>query len=278
MHLIPLFLSMLLIFTQPVLAYETELSWQETGWIGERIFANECSSKDGLLVQWNDGEDFLSLGIGHFIWYPAGVKGPFRESFPDFLMFAKISGADMPQWLKKDLRQPCPWQTKSQFLKNQKEKRFTELKSFLENTKPLQADFIIKRFKGDLSLMLQNISDMNKRQYIERQIDRLFATAQGTYALIDYANFKGMGILPSERYNGQGWGLLQVLSEMRDEDITPDAVMEFSESADRILTQRVKNAPRDRNEQRWLPGWRNRVKTYLRNGSQAQVPVLKNRS
>jgi hypothetical protein len=251
-----------LFFTQAGLAYDIELSEQEISWIGERIFANECSSKNELLVQWNDGEDFLSLGIGHFIWYPKGVKGPFSESFPDFLLFAKISGANIPSWLKEDFSQPCPWQDKNEFLKSQEDRRLTELRSFLENTKPLQADFIVKRFNSSLSLMLENISDITQKHRVKRQLEWLFSTAKGTYALIDYANFKGMGILSSERYNGEGWGLLQVLSGMKDEETAPDAVKEFSRSADRVLTRRVDNSPVGRNEQQWLPGWRNRVKTY----------------
>ena len=29
--------------------------------------------------------------------------------------------------------------------------------------------------------------------------------------MIDYVNFKGDGLKPTERYKGEGWGLLQVL-------------------------------------------------------------------
>jgi hypothetical protein len=251
-----------LFFAKAGLAYDIELSEQEISWIGERIFANECSSRDDLLAQWNDGEDFLSLGIGHFIWYPKGEKGFFEESFPDFLLFAKISGADIPAWLKEDLSQPCPWQNKKEFLKSQKDSRLTELKFFLGNTKPLQVDFIVKRFNSSLFVMLENISDITQKHRVKSQLERLFSTAKGTYALIDFANFKGMGILTSERYRGEGWGLLQVLSAMKDEEAAPDAVKEFSESADRVLTQRVENSPKGRDEQRWLAGWRNRLKTY----------------
>jgi hypothetical protein len=37
---------------------------------------------------------------------------------------------------------------------------------------------------------------------------------------------------------------------------------EFAESAARVLHERVANSPPDRHEQRWLPGWLNRVATY----------------
>ena len=48
--------------------------------IGDRIFENECASRKECLVEWNIGEDFLSLGIGHFIWYPKKVSKNFEES------------------------------------------------------------------------------------------------------------------------------------------------------------------------------------------------------
>ena len=37
--------------------------------IGEKIFRNEAAGKKENLVYWNSGENFPSLGIGHFIWY-----------------------------------------------------------------------------------------------------------------------------------------------------------------------------------------------------------------
>ncbi|TRZ49061.1 MAG: hypothetical protein D4S01_09275 [Dehalococcoidia bacterium] len=258
-----LFLSVFIAFARPALAYDIELNRQEISWIGEKIFANECSSRDNRLMQWNEGEDFLSLGIGHFIWYPKDKRGPFEESWPEFTVFAKTAGADIPSWLRKDPGQPCPWQTKQEFLKNREDKRAVELRGFLETTKPLQAEFIIKRFEDSLSLIASAAVSPEQQRKINRQIERLLATAQGTYAMIDYSNFKGMGMSVTERYNGEGWGLLQVLMEMQDEYIAPDAIREFSESADRVLTRRVNNAPTERNEQRWLNGWRSRLKTYF---------------
>jgi hypothetical protein len=252
-------------FTRLCAAYNIQLDEQQISWIGARIFANECSSRNELLVQWNEGEDFLSLGIGHFIWYPGGRRGPFKESFPDFLKFAEIYGADIPAWLRQDTSQPCPWLTKEEFLSSREETRLKKLRDFLEQTKHLQTKFIIQRFKEDLAYMIESIPDYESQRNITRHIERLIATAKGTYALVDYSNFKGTGILPSERYNGKGWGLFQVLTEMRDERSAPDAVGEFAEAADRVLTQRVKNSPEGRNEQRWLAGWRNRIKTYTDN-------------
>jgi hypothetical protein len=75
---------------------------------------------------------------------------------------------------------------------------------------------------------------------------------------VDYVNFKGEGTLETERYKGEGWGLLQVLETMGE----GPALQEFSRAADKVLTRRVQNSPPERGEQRWLAGWRSRVRSY----------------
>src|SRR6266581_6547603 len=69
--------------------------------IGRRIWQNECNGTIAGLTSWNEGEKFASLGIGHFIWYPEGMRGPFDESFPKFLTFARERGATIPVWLNQ---------------------------------------------------------------------------------------------------------------------------------------------------------------------------------
>jgi len=76
-------------------------------------------------------------------------------------------------------------------------------------------------------------------------------------------NFKGEGVLATERYAGQGWGLLQVLEGMKQETTGREAVKNFAESAKAVLRNRVRNSPPERNEARWLPGWLKRVETYV---------------
>jgi hypothetical protein len=75
-------------------------------------------------------------------------------------------------------------------------------------------------------------------------------------------NFKGEGINPRERYNGQGWGLLQVLSNMRASTGGQDSARAFANSAKRTLDQRIANSPAERGEKRWRAGWHNRCETY----------------
>ena len=79
-------------------------------------------------------------------------------------------------------------------------------------------------------------------------------------------NFKGEGVLHTERYQGQGWGLLQVLEGMHGSDGGAAAVDEFSRSAKVVLIRRVKNSPAQRHESRWLSGWIHRVISYSRGG------------
>ena len=85
-------------------------------------------------------------------------------------------------------------------------------------------------------------------------------TPYGMYALIDYVHFKGTGTATSERYQGEGWGLLQVLLELQGSTANLD---DFVAAATRVLKRRVANAPSERKEQRWIAGWTNRLQTYL---------------
>jgi len=74
-------------------------------------------------------------------------------------------------------------------------------------------------------------------------------------------NFKGEGTKDTERYRNEGWGLLQVLENMK-EVRKSDAPKAFAESAAIVLARRVRNAPPRRHEERWLPGWKSRVRSY----------------
>jgi len=136
-----------------------------------------------------------------------------------------------------------------------------QLRQFLAGTVDVQAEFLIARLQNALSKMLAEAEPAD-RANVEQQFERMTRTPQGCYALVDYVNFKGEGVLHTERYQGQGWGLLQVLEQMpADED---DAVKEFSRAAVVVLKRRVANSPPERGEARWLPGWLNRVRSYNR--------------
>jgi hypothetical protein len=137
-----------------------------------------------------------------------------------------------------------------------------ELRQFLATTVGLQADFLVERLQQALPKMLAEAAPSNQAR-VRQQFDRVAASPMGCYALVDYVNFKGEGVLATERYAGQGWGLLQVLEGMSQGSSGREAVKNFAESAKKVLTNRVRNSPPERNESRWLPGWLNRIHTYV---------------
>jgi hypothetical protein len=226
--------------------------------IGKRIWQNECGGTISGLTSWNGGENFASLGIGHFIWYPKGQHGPFEESFPKLVSFVSAHGAKLPQFLLSGGDSFCPWNSKAEFQQAIDSPKMKQLRQFLVDTIDLQAQFLVTRLQEALPKMLAQADD---RENLQRQFERVASTPQGCYALVDYVNFKGEGTRATERYRGQGWGLLQVLENMRD---THSALDEFAASAKTTLRRRVANSPPERGEARWLPGWLTRVDGYAK--------------
>ncbi|MCB1229664.1 MAG: hypothetical protein KDN19_05330 [Verrucomicrobiae bacterium] len=228
--------------------------------IGRRIWQNECAGTIEGLTSWNAGEDFPSLGIGHFIWYVPGRPGPFEESFPQLIAFMKSRQVPgLPAWLAN--ARGCPWPNRESFLAQQNSPQMRELRQFLANTVSVQTDFIVHRLENALPKM-ESITHGADRDRLRANFYKVAQSRNGVYALIDYVNFKGEGIKPEERYQGQGWGLRDVLLEMRDTPGGPASVAEFSEAAKRVLQRRVRNSPPDRGESRWLNGWMNRCAGY----------------
>lgn len=221
--------------------------------LGKRIWANECAGSVPGLVSWNAGEAFPSLGIGHFIWYPAGVKESFDESFPKFVAFARSRGVQVPAFFDG----AAPWPSKSAFLAD-RSGRADAMRCWLAANVRVQTAFIIARSRASLPAMMRA---SRNPQTVQQRYAALAATPQGMYCLVDYVNFKGEGIKAEERYKGYGWGLLQVLEEMRPCDAA-SAPAEFSRAASAVLRRRVANSPAERGEQRWLAGWLNRCATY----------------
>ena len=236
-------------------ASPAELSDAQALEIGRRIWKNECAGTVSGLTSWNKGEEFPSLGIAHFIWYPAGRSGPFEESWPGLARFLKTQNAPVENWMLG----ACPWKTRDAFMADLNGPRLTALRAMLSQTVAPQARYAAMRMEAALPKMLA-ATPSAQRTKIEANFRRVAAEPLGFYALMDYVNFKGEGVNPAERYNGQGWGLLQVLETMPS---AGNALPEFARAADAVLTRRVRNAPPARNEAKWLPGWRNRLQTYL---------------
>jgi len=238
-----------------------QLTSTESAWIGQRIFANECNLKLSCLTSWNAGEDFPSLGIGHFIWYRENQQEVFVESFPALLAFYQQRQIAAPDWLSTLKHSASPWQNRIEFEADFDSARMIELREFLAETMPIQVEFIINRLYGSLP-------GLRQASTFPEQIEQLFyAVARsespaGMYALIDYVNFKGEGTAESERYRGQGWGLLQVLEHIHANANHKPPLHQFADSAKFVLARRVANAPAERNEARWTPGWNKRIDTY----------------
>jgi hypothetical protein len=237
------------------MSQDVKLSETQALEIGRRIWKNESGGTVSGLTAWNAGEQFASLGVGHFIWYPAGRRGPFEESFPRLANYLASHGVDVPGWV----RGSCPWQSRSQFTADFQSTRMLQLRNLLKDTIGWQARFAALRLERALPKML-SAAPVAERDRVRTNFYRVARESLGLYALMDYVNFKGEGVSPSERYRGQGWGLLQVLEMM---PATGPAIPAFVQAADKVLTRRVANSPPARGEAKWLPGWRNRLRTYL---------------
>lgn len=240
----------------------TVLNETQKNWIGERIYQNETGGNPEHLTFWSAAEEFPSFGIGHFIWIPAGVNVPFEPTFVAMVQFVSQTHP-APNWVQQPY---APWASKTEFDQAKSSAEVLALRHWLLTTRSQQAEFIIQRFQQRIKqLPHQALAD---QPGLVHKLNRLMQSPQGLFALIDYVNFKGVGDNLQERYQGQGWGLVQVLQAM-PHDLTQQAsdkqVLElFVEAAIRTLHRRVELAPTARNETRWLTGWKIRVQGYLK--------------
>lgn len=256
----------LLFSTLLLLSSELKLTQKQADFIAKKVWQNEGAGQDKYLVHWNEGEDFASVGIGHFIWFSKGHTERFREVFPMVLAFMEERNVDMPEWLNS--KTPLPWYSKTEFYQAKKanSKKYRELFAFLKRTMPYQAEFMAARLSHALPEILSTIDSEKKQQQIKRRFEKILYSKDGSvderglYILLDYTNFKGEGTLESERYKGQGWGLLQVLEHFDEK--APNKYKAFADAAKTMLSRRIKNSPPARGEERWRKGWNVRLDTY----------------
>lgn len=238
---------------------QININKQETVEIGRKIWLNECGGAAEKLVFWNPHEECLSLGIGHFIWYPKNSTQNFDAIFPQYLAFLKAKNVAIPAFIRSN--EFAPWRSREEFLAATEEAGV--LRDWLKDTIEWQTAFIITRLKDTLKKILDQ-APPGEKEPLQLQINRLLLSPEGLFALIDYLNFKGSGLSSSERYLGQGWGLYQVLLGMAKTD---SSVADFQQSAIARLTSRVENAPLHKNEKRWLSGWIQRINRYSESSS-----------
>lgn len=213
--------------------------------VADKIWMNECNKSIAGLTTWKKGEDFASLGIGHFIWYSESKIDRYEETFPALVAYLEKEGFPAPSSAKGK----CPWTSRDQFYQEINSAKMEELRDYLIATKGAQVKFIIERLDR---------TAMDFPKEVIAVYETLKKDDKGLFALIDYLNFKGSGLSKSEQYQGEGWGLVQVMKDMKEYTLQA-----FIESAKNRLSMRVKNSPPERKEQQWLKGWISRVERYF---------------
>jgi len=238
---------------------------------GQRIWESECGGTVEGLTSWNSTEGFASLGIGHFIWFPAGKEFNFEESFPAFIEFCQSFdpdqlGAKIPDWLLKT--KDCPWNSYNEFQKAKNDSRMMSLRDFLVATVGIQTEFIYARLRESKGKLLEKTK---KPELVGENFDKLLTTPEGFFGMLDYVNFKGEGTSEKEQYKGEGWGLLQILERMPSSVPAAEAHKAYAEAARLTLENRMKNNPPDA---QYRAGWTNRVLAYAKNFGVNVDPVV----
>lgn len=233
--------------------------------IGIKIWFNECSGTINGLTSWNRGENFASLGIGHFIWYPKDCPKnvAISSSFPALLRYLKARHQKIPKLLADYFNMEgimyAPWKDRAAFLAAQNSPLMLELRHFLSETIALQAEFIADQFMKIEAKMVNKIP-VKERSQFKRNLQALSSNVSGLYALIDYLNFKGSGL---NSHLEHGSGLTQVIYGMKYAPQTLSVFEAYVWSAQRALARRVLNTNQTLGSERWLHGWYKRLDTYL---------------
>ena len=236
--------------------------------VGKKVWENETGGKPLFIAQWNNGEDFASLGVGHFIWFTERPE-PYSETFPLMIEFLKGMrdrlAAPIPQWLDQTPVPHCPWKTKKEFDDAVGSPRMIELRAFLDATFGPQTLFLVHRMKESLQKIEANLDDPKDREHVRRQFYRIVHSSPDLYPLIDYVDFKGDGTDPKARVldrdtgRMEGWGLKQVLLDMKGTKEGPEALLEFSDATRARLDRRIRNDPSMKS---WALIWHIRCASY----------------
>ncbi len=173
----------------PALAALPALTDSDLQRLGQRIYANECNQRFECLASWNAGEDFPSLGIGHFIWYQQGQEEVFEETFPALLDYLQQRAVPLPEWLSAAGEADSPWTSREQFLAASESEKMGQLRQFLYDSRAWQSAFIAERLQSSLPQLLAAVPT-EQRPELRRRFMSLANTAPpyGLYALIDYVH------------------------------------------------------------------------------------------
>lgn len=234
--------------------------------IGIKIWFNESGGSVNGLTSWNHGENFASLGIGHFIWHPyPSKKASTNAGFPGLLKYIKANSKGtvlIPLWLQGKGATYCPWENREKFTAAFNTRKMLELRNFLQQTIPLQAEYMTKQLQETLPSLLACTPKEDKK-LVYQNFSTLARTPAGIYAMVDYLNFKGSGITQSHYNYRHGSGLLQVLKGMKYAPPKLTPIQAYVWSAKKALIRRVDRSHPSKSYERWLAGWFKRLNTYL---------------
>ncbi|MCB9072282.1 MAG: hypothetical protein H6623_01575 [Bdellovibrionaceae bacterium] len=205
---------------------DLKLSSQNLREVAATLLFNETSCNEKYIMHWNPKEDFPSLGLPHAIWFPRGVSYKYEEVFPDMWRFlykrALSSGKSIPHFMQGKENPGLAW-TRYEYENPDRETLadIMAMKNFLKDPQVLewQAEFVAERTSGELYKMLAaaSMEVPSTRDVVYKNLKELLSTDLGKMAVIDYVNFKGVGLKPislpgaSRQVN---WGLRAVLENM----------------------------------------------------------------
>ncbi|MBX9578581.1 MAG: hypothetical protein K2W97_08940 [Chthoniobacterales bacterium] len=220
--------------------------------LGCRMWNNCAGGTVDGLTKW-DGSDadhqFMYLGIAQNIWLPEGSSSMFQADWSTVAQRLQELGCKIKPWMLKD----CPWSSKEEFDADFNGKKMSWLRTHLSKEKFVraQAFCIAERLQRAMdpsspgSLLTGLTADQSALVQENFDLVAHCSNPSGVYALIDYVNFKGEGRLGgTEEFNGQGWGLLQVLLNMKtpEEGANDATIMNaFVEGAKVTLNNRIIN-------------------------------------
>lgn len=247
---------------------DIRITHDQSDLVANKVWKNETGGDLDYLIFWSENEPFLSLGLAHFLWYGEENKNRYQEMFPKLVEYFSRNNVRLPIWL--DTKTTCPWKNRDEFLKAKADNtpKYQDLYNLLVRTMPIQVDFIVERMQKSLPVMLASLEDEAVRQQVTLAFERVLylpdgrLSTWGVYAIVDYVNFKGEGTSPKERYQGKGWGLMQVLQEMDIKAENPQKA--FANAAKKVLAERIRISPPERNETQWQKGWFSRIDSYYK--------------
>lgn len=226
--------------------------------IGMQIWHNETSKRKDLLVFWNEHESFPSFGIGHNIWM-VDAGGDSLQQFPVLCDYFEKHKVVLPKWLQEAKKTGLPWRTREEFLADQG--KAYQLRNLLSETVDLQVSFMLERLEQWWKVVLQKTSE-DKKAHLIKNFGLMRSSLLGTYALVDYLNFKGGGLNSDQNGYCHCCGLVQVLSNMPDNLTSKNVNAAFALSAAKSLLQLIERSGPNYRQIRFLDGWMKRVSTY----------------